>query len=154
MLQLSDNLHGLPPNPLQQLQIFLMLGLPALVRVLQTVSHKGRAEMDNHLPHLSIDAAQDTVRLLGCKLTVLPCAQLFSSVRTPKFFSVGLLSMSSSSLYLCPELLQPQCSTLHSEVNFPVKLLKCVKMQDRCMAWTCWPAVRPRHHAHQEKLQH
>ena len=35
--------------------------------------------MENHLPHFSVDAVQDTVRLLGYKCTMLAHAQLFIS---------------------------------------------------------------------------
>ena len=50
----------------------LMLGAPGLDTVLQMGPHKGRAEEDNHpAGHLSFDAVQDTVGLLGHKHTLL-----------------------------------------------------------------------------------
>jgi len=49
--------------------------------------------------HSSVDAAQDLTGLLGHKCGLLAHVQLLS-IRNPKFFSVGLLSMSfSPSLY-------------------------------------------------------
>ena len=50
-----------------------------------------------HCCHSCVDAAQNTVGLLGCKHTLLAHVQLF---RMPKSFSSGMLSVSSSpSLY-------------------------------------------------------
>jgi len=51
-----------------------MLGAPELDAVLQVGSHQSRVEGQNHLPqpagHASLDVAQDTVGLLGCKCTL------------------------------------------------------------------------------------
>ena len=53
--------------------------------------HKGRVEGDNYLPfpvgHHSIDSAQDSIGLLGCKHILLALVQLFIHQD-----SLGLLS--------------------------------------------------------------
>jgi len=53
---------------------FFMLGAPELDAGLQVGSHESRVKGQNHLPqpaaHASLDAAQDTVGLLGCKHTL------------------------------------------------------------------------------------
>jgi len=71
----------------------------------------------NPLPaasHPSVDAAQDTVGLLGCKRTLLADVQLFVYTRTPKSFSARLFSVSSSPS-LCTYLGLPwsKYNTLH-----------------------------------------
>ena len=58
-------------------------------------------------------AAQNTVGLPGCKRTLLLMSS-FSSTRTPKSFSAGLLSRSSSpNLYKYLGLPWPKCNTMH-----------------------------------------
>ena len=58
-----------------------MLGAPELDAGLQVGSHQSGAEGQNHLPeptgHASLDAAQDTVGLLGCERTLVAHVQLF-----------------------------------------------------------------------------
>jgi len=75
MLQRSDHLHGLSPDPLQQLSVLLVLGAPELDAVLQMGPHEGRVERDSHLPapagHPSSDGAQDTICFPSCKSTLL-----------------------------------------------------------------------------------
>jgi len=55
--------------------------------------HKSRAEGDNALPlpagHLSSDAAQDTVGLLGCESTPLAAAKLHPFFSSPLFPEVN-----------------------------------------------------------------
>jgi len=80
MLQPSDHPCGPHLDPLQQLHIFLVPGMPGLNAQLQMSHHKNRAEGDNHLPfpadHLPFDSAQDAVGLSICKHTLLACVQL------------------------------------------------------------------------------
>ena len=81
MIQHSDKLCGPPLDTLQQLHISPALRASDLNEVFQMRPHKSRAEWDNHLPHpaghLSPDAAQDTVGLLGCKCILLVHEQIF-----------------------------------------------------------------------------
>ena len=69
VLQPSDHLCGPPLDPLQQVHVFLVLRAPELEAGFQVRSHQSRVEQQNHLPwpagHASLDAAQDTVGLLG-----------------------------------------------------------------------------------------
>ena len=105
VFQPLDHLPGPPLVLFLQLCILPVLGARSLNTVLQLGSHKGRVEGENPLPlpagHPSVDAAQDTVGLLGCKSTLLIHVQLFIRPNfQPKFFSAELLSVSSSpSLY-------------------------------------------------------
>ena len=75
VFQPSDHLCGTPLGPLQQVHVFLVLRPPELDTALQVGSHQRRVEGQNHLPqpagHASLDAAQDTVGLLGCE-SILP----------------------------------------------------------------------------------
>ncbi|KAK4829697.1 hypothetical protein QYF61_006072 [Mycteria americana] len=61
--------------------IFPELRTPELHAVLQVGSHQNRVEGQNHLPqpagHASLDAAQDTVGLLGCECSLVAHGQLF-----------------------------------------------------------------------------
>jgi len=81
MLQPSDYPGGPPLDPLQKLQIFLVLWDPDLDAVLHMGPHKSRTEGNNPLPppasHPSFDAVQDNVGLLDCQYTLLTHAQLF-----------------------------------------------------------------------------
>ncbi|KAK4821202.1 hypothetical protein QYF61_015770 [Mycteria americana] len=81
VLQPSGHFHVPPLDLLQQLHVLLVLRAPELDVVLQVRSHQSRAEWQNHLPrpagHASVDAAQDTVGLLGCERTLLAHVQLF-----------------------------------------------------------------------------
>ena len=81
--------------------------------VLQMGPHEGRVEGDKGpAGHPSSDGTQDTTGVLGCKCTWLMLS--FSSTRTPKSFSAGLLSRSSSpGLHTYLGLPQPKCRTLH-----------------------------------------
>lgn len=67
-------LQGYLLDGLQQVHVFLVLGTPHLDTAFQVVSHEGRAEGENHLPHsaghISFDAAQDAVGFLGWKCTL------------------------------------------------------------------------------------
>jgi len=71
----SDGFRGPPLDLLQQIHVFSGLRSPELDTGLQVGSHQSRAEGQNHLPqpagHVSSDAAQDMVGLLGCKGTLL-----------------------------------------------------------------------------------
>ena len=113
-LSLSSKERSLwhPPEPLQQLHIFLVLRAPDTV--LQMGPHECRAEGDNlSLPAgcPSFDATQDAVGLPGCKCLLLASVKLFAH-HTPKS-SLGLLSMSSSaSLYAYVGLSLLKCNTL------------------------------------------
>ena len=72
---------------------FLCWGPPDLDTVLQMGPHEGRVEGDKGpAGHPSSDGTQDTTGVLGCKCTWLMLS--FSSTRTPKSFSAGLLSRS------------------------------------------------------------
>ena len=72
-------------DPLEQLVIFLVLVSPYLDTTLQMEPQKGIAEVGeegrNHLPqpdgHPSVDAAQHTVALTGCKCTLQAHTLLF-----------------------------------------------------------------------------
>jgi len=68
---------------LQQLYVILVLGAPELGTGLQVESHQSRAEGQNPLPrparHISLDAAQDMVGLVGCKHTLV--AQVWLSIQ-------------------------------------------------------------------------
>ncbi|KAK4827388.1 hypothetical protein QYF61_017793 [Mycteria americana] len=107
VFQPLDHFRGPSLDLLQQLHVLLVLMTPELDAVLQVRSHQSGVEGQNHLPrsagHASFDAAQDTVGLLGCECTLLAHVR-FSSISTPKSFSAGLLSITSS-----PSL----CRTLH-----------------------------------------
>ncbi|KAK4816292.1 LOW QUALITY PROTEIN: hypothetical protein QYF61_014590 [Mycteria americana] len=74
VLQPSDHFRGPPWYSLQQLHVLLVLRTPELDAVLQVESHQSGVEGQNHFPqpagHASLDAAQDTVGLLGCKRTL------------------------------------------------------------------------------------
>ena len=50
VLQPSDQLHGPPLHPLQQLHVLLVLGAPELDALLQVGSHESRVEGQNHFP--------------------------------------------------------------------------------------------------------
>jgi len=81
VFQPSDQCCDPPLDLLQQLHVLLVLRAPELDRILQVGSHQSRAEGQNHLPHpaghASLDVAQDTVGLLGCKCTFVAHVQLF-----------------------------------------------------------------------------
>lgn len=53
IFQFTDNLCGLPLDPLQQVHVLLMVGVPELNAVLQGGSHKSAIEGKNHLPQPS-----------------------------------------------------------------------------------------------------
>ena len=80
MLQPSDHLSGPPLEPLQELHILPVVGVPDLDAVLQMGPHKSRVEGYYHLPLTAglsfFNAAQDTVGLPGCKRTLLAHVQL------------------------------------------------------------------------------
>ena len=63
--------------------VILVLRAPELNAVLQVRSHQSRVEGQNHLSrpvgHASLDAAQDTVGLLGCEHTLLSHVELLIS---------------------------------------------------------------------------
>ena len=80
-LQPLGLLHGPALDLLQWLHILPVLEAPDLDTVLQMGPHKGRIEEDNPFPfpadYPSVDAAWDTVGLLGCESTLLAHIQLF-----------------------------------------------------------------------------
>ncbi|KAJ7407064.1 armadillo repeat containing 1 [Pitangus sulphuratus] len=81
MLQ-SSYQHGGPPlDSLQQVDVFIVLGVPELGTAFQVGCHRNRVEGRNHPPkpadHTSFDAAQDVVGLLGCKCTLPSRIKLF-----------------------------------------------------------------------------
>jgi len=67
VLQPSDHLSGPPLDPLQELHVLPVVGVPGLGAVLQMGSQKSWVEGDNHLPlpagHPFFNAAQNTVGL-------------------------------------------------------------------------------------------
>jgi len=73
-----------PLDPLQQVHVFPVLRAPELDTGLQVGSHQSRAEEQNHLPlpagHAFLDAAQDTVGLLGCKCTLRGHVELHTQI--------------------------------------------------------------------------
>lgn len=69
-------------------------------------------EQSHATGRLSFDVAQNSFGLPGCNTHCWLTAS-FSSARTPKSFSIGLLSASSPSLYRYCWLPQPECNTLH-----------------------------------------
>jgi len=81
MLQPSDHLCGPPLDPLQHLHVFPVLGSPELDTGLQVGSQQSGVEGQNPLSqpagHAALDAAQDTVGLLGCERTLMAHVQLF-----------------------------------------------------------------------------
>ncbi|KAK4808555.1 hypothetical protein QYF61_009858 [Mycteria americana] len=81
VLQPSDHFCGPPLDPLQQLHVLLVLRAPELDAVLQLWSHQSRPRIP-----LAFWAAST-----HCRLT-----SSFSSISTPKSFSTGLLSITSS----------------------------------------------------------
>jgi len=72
-LQPFHHLCGPPLDSLQRLYNFLVQRASGLDTVLQMMPYRGRAEMGSPFPlsagHSSVDAAQDTIGLLGCKHT-------------------------------------------------------------------------------------
>ena len=117
VLQPLDHPCNLSLGPLQELHIFPVLRAPDLDTVVQMEPHKGR-----------IEGAVTSLTLLATPLlmeTRIPLALLaanahcwlmlsFLLTRTPKSFSAGLLSVSSSSsLYTYLGLPQSKCSTSH-----------------------------------------
>ena len=80
VLQPSDNFCQ-PSLALQRVHVFPVLKAPELDAGLQVRSHQSGAEGQNHLPQpaaqASLDAAQDTVGLLGCELTFVAHVKLF-----------------------------------------------------------------------------
>jgi len=81
VLQPSDHFCGPLLDLLQQVHVFPVLRAPELDAGLQVRSHQSRVEGQNHLPqpagHTSLDAAQDTIGLLGCERTSVAHVQLF-----------------------------------------------------------------------------
>lgn len=82
VLQPFENLHGPSLDLLQQLCVLLVLGTPDLDTELQMGRHKDIVQGDNHLllpaSHPSLDAAWDTVGLLGKKFALLSHVKIFS----------------------------------------------------------------------------
>ena len=116
VVQPSEHLRGLLRTHSNSFTSSLCWEGPGLHAALHLGPHESRAEADNPLPALwnsSVDTAQGTAGLPGHKRTLLACAS-FSSTRTPKTFSAGLLSrISSPSLYSYLGLSQPKCRSLH-----------------------------------------
>jgi len=81
VLQPSDHLHGPPLDPLQQLHVLLVLWAPELDAGLHVGSHQSGVKGQKPLPrpagHVSLDAAQDMVGLLGCECTLVAHIKLF-----------------------------------------------------------------------------
>ena len=81
VLQPSDRSHCPPLDPLQQLQVILLLGGPRPRYSISGFASNGRVEGENHLPlpsgHSSFDAAQDRIGLQVCKITLPAPVQLF-----------------------------------------------------------------------------
>ncbi|KAK4810205.1 hypothetical protein QYF61_011799 [Mycteria americana] len=81
VLQPAGHFHGPPLDLLQQVHVFPVLRAPELDAVLQVGSHQSRVEGQNPLPrpagHAAVDAAQDTVGLLGCERALWAHVQLF-----------------------------------------------------------------------------
>jgi len=121
VLQPSDRLSWLALYPLQQLHVFRVLRTTGLVMVLR----EGRAEWGNHLPLLAaiLLLMQPRILLAFCPKSARCWLTLsFSSIRTARSFSVGLLSMSSS-LSLCMYLGWPwsKRSTVHLALSNPIQ---------------------------------
>ena len=66
-----DHFYGPVVDPLLHIHLFLVLGPPWLDTILQVGSHQSTVNGQDHLPrtvcHASLDAAQDSVGLLGCE---------------------------------------------------------------------------------------
>ena len=81
LLQTLDHLCGPPPDSIQKIHLFLVLGAPDLNTVLQLGPHKSRVEGDSHLPHpadhSSSDGTWDIISIPGCKLTLLADVKVF-----------------------------------------------------------------------------
>ena len=80
VLQPSDHFCGPPPDPLQQVHVFPVLGAPEVDAGLQVRSHLSRLEGQNLLPrpagHAAFDAAQETAIHLHCERTLSAHVQL------------------------------------------------------------------------------
>ena len=94
----SDHLSGPPLDPLQELHVFLVLGVPGLDAVFWMGPHKSQVEGDNHLPLPAgrplFNADQEIVGLpcgkrSGCCLASCPPGPSFLLHRAPLmvFFS-------------------------------------------------------------------
>ena len=91
VFQPSDHFCGCPLAPLHGVHVFPVLRAPELDKAFQVGSHQSGVEGQNHLPQpadhtytesqnhrsTSLDAAQDTVGLLGCECTLVAHVQLF-----------------------------------------------------------------------------
>ena len=86
MLQPSDHFCGPPLNPLQQLHVFLLLGIPEVNAVLQVESQESRVKGNYHQPsppgHPFFDAAQDMFGCHDCKHVLLAYNQFFNDETT------------------------------------------------------------------------
>jgi len=100
MIQPLDHLCGPPLVTLQQLHYYLVLRHPGLDAVLQMEPHKNRDRARTITSHSLL--ATPPLMQLGIQLafqvarTYCWLVYGFSSTRTPKSFSPGLLSMNSS----------------------------------------------------------
>ena len=116
VLQPSEHPHGSPLDLLQELCVLPVLGAPGLDTVLQMGPLKGRAEGDN--PLLLPDAIPLLIQprtQLAFQAASAHCWLLssFSSIRTLRFFSAGLLSRASLSLYTYLGLPCSKCKLIH-----------------------------------------
>ncbi|KAK4812348.1 hypothetical protein QYF61_017125 [Mycteria americana] len=95
----SDHFCGPSLDPLQQVHVFPVLRAPELDTILQVGSHQGRAEGQDHLPRLlaTLLWMQPRIRLAFWAVSA-HCWLMssFSPISTPKSFSAGLLSITSS----------------------------------------------------------
>ena len=123
VLQPTDHLCGPPLDLLQQLRTLPVLGAPAWIQYFRWVLI--RAEQRGTITSLALLATPLLMQpriLLAFQAARAHCWLMtsFSSIRTPTFFSLELVSMSSSlSLYSIQlGLPQPKCNTLHLSKHF------------------------------------
>ncbi|KAK4826465.1 hypothetical protein QYF61_009192, partial [Mycteria americana] len=111
----SDHSHGPPLDPFQQVHVFPVLRAPELDPVLQ----------------LAFWAVSAHCRLMSS----------FSSISTPKSFSAGVLSITSSpSLDRNQELPQPRCRTLHLAL---LNLLRFTQAHFSSLPRSLWMTSHP-----------
>jgi len=94
VLQPSDHFCGPPLDPLQQVDVFLVLGAPELDAVIQVGSYQSRAEGQNPLlrpaGHATFDAAWDMVGFLGSEHILLAHVKLFIHQYSQVFLRAAL----------------------------------------------------------------
>lgn len=93
-------------DPLQQLCILAVLGVPGMDTLLLMELHKGRAEgrWDNPIPlpaaTSSVGAAQGTVGIMGCRHTLLACIKILVVQKTQVLCRTSLSEFFSQSIHI------------------------------------------------------